>query len=37
LIRGSEEVWAELIDIEDQKAVGSVYLKQPFYMEEVKL
>jgi hypothetical protein len=37
LVRGSEEVWAELIDIEDQKAVGSVYLKQPFYMEEVKL
>ena len=37
LVRGSDEVWAELIDIEDQKAVVSVYLKKPFYMDEVKL
>lgn len=37
LVRSSEEVWAELIDIGEQTAVVSVYLKQPFYMEEVKL
>jgi hypothetical protein len=37
LTQGSDEVWAELIDIEGQRVVASVYLKKPFYMEEVKL